>query len=261
MYARIMAETAMPRLFKGVAKLLRENQDAPRMVKLRGEFVAVDPRSWVGELECVPNVAMGRGTDQQRMGFLTMIAQKQEQIMAQLGPANPIAGVDRYIATLSEVVTLAGFKDASKYFAPVSPETMQALQAQAQNKPPQPADIHAQAEMLKVQSEAQYKAQKLQQEQYEAALQHERETLKIILDAMTRLQQTDAQYGLNPADQALIESLLQHQTREAQIQANFLAAIHKNHTQADARVQQAQQAQQPAQPQQPIPPNLPGLPQ
>lgn len=261
MYARIMAETAMPRLFKGVAKLLRENQDAPRMVKLRGEFVAVDPRSWVGELECVPNVAMGRGTDQQRMGFLTMIAQKQEAIMAQLGPVNPIAGVDRYIATLSEVVTLAGFKDASKYFAPVSPETMQALQAQAQNKPPQPAEIAAQAEMLKVQSEAAYKAQKLQQEQYEAALQHERETLKIILDAMTRLQQTDAQYGINPADQALIESLLQHQTREAQIQANFLAAIHKNHTQADARVQQAQQAQQPAQPQQPLPPNPPGLPQ
>lgn len=245
MYARIMAETAMRRLFKGVAKMLRENQDAPRMVKLRGEFVAVDPRSWVGELECVPNVAMGRGTDQQRMSFLSMIAQKQEALMGQLGPVNPIAGVDRYIATLSEVVTLAGFKDASKYFAPVSPETMQQLQAASQNKPPQPADILAQAEMMKVQSEAQYKAAKLQQEQYEAALTHERETLKILLDAMTRLQQTDAQYGLNPADQALIDSLLKHQSRESQIQANFMAAIHKN--QMGGQVQPAP-ASQPAPP-------------
>ena len=143
--------------------------------------------------------------------------------------------MDRYIATLSEVVTLAGFKDASKYFAPVSPETMQQLQAASQNKPPQPADILAQAEMMKVQSEAQYKSAKLQQEQYEAALTHERETLKILLDAMTRLQQTDTQYGLNPADQALIDSLLKHQSREAQIQANFMAAIHKNQMQTTAQ--------------------------
>ena len=253
MYARIMAETAMRRLFKGIAKTLRENQDAPRMVKLRGEFVAVDPRGWVGELECVPNVAMGRGTDQQRMGFLTMIAGKQEAIMGQLGPVNPIAGVDRYIATLSEVVTLAGFKDASKYFAPVSPETMQQLQAASQNKPPQPADILAQAEMMKVQSEAQYKSAKLQQEQYEAALTHERETLKILLDAMTRLQQTDAQYGLNPADQALIDSLLKHQSREAQIQANFMAAIHKNQMQTTAQAA-------PVPVPQPGPPAMPALP-
>ena len=253
MYARIMAETAMRRLFKGIAKTLRENQDAPRMVKLRGEFVAVDPRGWVGELECVPNVAMGRGTDQQRMGFLTMIAGKQEAIMGQLGPVNPIAGVDRYIATLSEVVTLAGFKDASKYFAPVSPETMQQLQAASQNKPPQPADILAQAEMMKVQSEAQYKSAKLQQEQYEAALTHERETLKILLDAMTRLQQTDTQYGLNPADQALIDSLLKHQSREAQIQANFMAAIHKNQMQTTAQAA-------PVPVPQPGPPAMPALP-
>jgi hypothetical protein len=253
MYARIMAETAMRRLFRGVAKLLRENQDAPRMVKLRGQFVAVDPRSWVGELQCVPNVAMGRGTDAQRMGFLGQIAAKQEQIIGLLGPVNPIAGVDRLVATYTEMTTLAGFKDASKYFGTAPPEIMQQMQQAAANKPPQPAEILAQAEMIKVQSDAQFKAAKLQQEQYEAALTHERETLKIILDAMAKLEQTDAQYGLNPSDQALIDSLLQHRTREAEVQANFMAAIHRNQMQAGAQVQSAQ-ARVP-QPQ----PQLPGL--
>jgi hypothetical protein len=256
-YARILAETAMKRLFRGIAKTLRENQDQPRMVKLRGQFVAVDPRSWVGELECVPNVSLGRGTDQQRMGFLSMIAQKQEMIMEKMGYGNSVAGADRYIATLTEMVTLAGFKDASKYFGQVTPEMMQQLQAP---KPPQAADILAQAEMLKVQTDAQYKQAKLQQEQFEAVMQNKRETLKIILTALTALEATNSQYGLGP-NQQLIDSLLQHERDMAEVQANYASSLHGNNAQAGAQVQSAaiKAAMQPQQPQLQAP--QPGIPQ
>jgi hypothetical protein len=236
MYARVLAETAMRRLYRGVAKTLRENQDAPRIVKLRGQFVAVDPRGWVGELECVPNVVMGRGTDQQRMQFLMTILAQQKEIMGQLGPVNPICGVDRVTATINEIITLAGFKDPSKYIGVATPEFMQQLQQHAAQPPPNPNLILAQAEQQKVQGDIAFKTAKLQQEQYEAVMTNERETLKILLDAQARLEQTDAQFGINPASQPLIDSLLNHEREMARVQNEYMASLHSNQTAAQGQI-------------------------
>ncbi|MBR2818215.1 MAG: hypothetical protein IKE60_26370 [Reyranella sp.] len=253
MYARIFAETALRRMFRGIAKTLRENQDQERIVKLRGKWVAVDPRSWIGELECIPNVSMGRGTDQEKLQFLAKVLEKQELIIEKLGPVNPIAGIDRYRETLAQIITLAGFKDATKYIGTVTPEFMQQMQ---QPKPPQPADILAQAEMMKVQADIQLKLMKFHQEAYEAAMADQREREKTYMDTMAKLAATDAQYDLNP-NQALIDSLLQHEAQLAEIQSVHTAQLQKNLLQAETQLQgMAMKAQAaPAQPTpQPAPP-------
>lgn len=238
MYARIMAETAMRRLFRGVAKTLRENQDRERLVKLRGQWVAVDPRSWVGELECVPNVSMGRGTDQEKLAKLSTILAEQKLIIQQLGPVNPIAGVDRYRETLAQMITLAGFKDASKYVGTVTPEFLQQLQQSSQNKPPDPAVILAQVEMMKVQADIQLNLMKFQQEQLEAHMTDQRERERIRMDALVKMTETEAKYpgDINP-NQALIDSLLNHESRMAEINSNQIAQLHKNMMQAEAQLQ------------------------
>jgi len=43
-------------------------------VRLRGKWVNIDPRYWDADLDVQVNVALGRGTDQDKMQFLSLIA-------------------------------------------------------------------------------------------------------------------------------------------------------------------------------------------
>ena len=58
----------------------------------------------------------GRGTEEQKMGFLAQIVQKQEQILTTLGPANPLVDIRQLRSTYAEMLRLAGYKDASRFF-------------------------------------------------------------------------------------------------------------------------------------------------
>ncbi len=105
------------------------------MVKLRGKWVQVDPKYWDSDLDVKINVALGQGTSADRMQFLMLVAQKQEQIIQLLGPINPLCDVSQYRNTLTQICSLAGFKDASRYFKPVD---IQAIQQQMASQPPKP---------------------------------------------------------------------------------------------------------------------------
>lgn len=62
------------------------------------------------------------------------MAQKQEQILLQLGAENPLVSLEQYRNTLAELAGLAGFKDASRFFknpADMPPQPQQ---------PPQPSE-------------------------------------------------------------------------------------------------------------------------
>lgn len=79
MIARTLAETLVKQVFRGVLRMLVRHQDQPRMVRLRGQWVAVDPRVWDAEMDVSVNVALGRGPDSQRMAFLMMVLQQQRR--------------------------------------------------------------------------------------------------------------------------------------------------------------------------------------
>lgn len=228
LYARIFAETGMKRLFRGIAKCLRENQDKARVVKLNGSWAEVDPRNWEGELEVVPNVAIGKGTDQDKIQFLGLVAQKQEQIMQVLGPTNPFAGIDKYRATLAQICTFAGFKDANRYFGPVTPEFMQQLQQQAGNKP-DPQMMLVQIEKEKSDQQFALKAAEFQHKQLEAfrADQLAREELR--MKTMVEMAKIEAQHG-RAVDAAFVDRLLKHEADMASIQSKQMSAIHANLT-------------------------------
>ena len=49
--ARIFAETGMRALFRGILKLVVENQDRARVVRLRNQWVPIDPRSWNADMD------------------------------------------------------------------------------------------------------------------------------------------------------------------------------------------------------------------
>ena len=92
------------------------------MVRLRNEWVEIDPRVWNSNMDVTVNIGLGNGDTGERIQALTMIAGKQEQIMQQFGLGNPVVTPAMYIRTIQKIVELSGVKDASSYFQALPPD-------------------------------------------------------------------------------------------------------------------------------------------
>jgi hypothetical protein len=169
--ARIFAETGVKSLFQGILHLLCKYQDKARVVRMRGEFVEFDPRTWANQYDVSINVGLGAGNRQEQMAMLSMVLAKQEQLIAQYGPANPYVSPAQYRGTLGRMVEIAGFKDSAEFYKPITPEQDQALSnppPQEQQMPPEVQAIMArtqaeiQANQAKAQADIQLKQQQMQ---------------------------------------------------------------------------------------------------
>jgi GrpB-like predicted nucleotidyltransferase (UPF0157 family) len=168
--ARIFAETGVKSLFQGILHLLCKYQDKARMVRMRGEFVEFDPRTWANQYDVSINVGLGAGNRQEQMAMLSMVLAKQEQLIAQYGPANPYVSPAQYRGTLGRMVEIAGFKDSAEFYKAITPEQDQMLSnppPQQQQMPPEVQAIMArtQAEIQANQAKAQADIQLKQQQQ------------------------------------------------------------------------------------------------
>ena len=189
--ARLFAEDGMKRLFEGIYHLVVTHQEAERIVKLRNQFVPIDPRHWSTSMDVVANVGLGRGTDMERMAMLRELLAKQEQVLAQLGPINPLVGQEQYYSTLTQLVELAGFKDTSRFFTdpasfnPPPPE------------PPKP-DINEQliqVQMADIQAESQRKAADLELQAQKMQMENDRLRDKQETELMLKIAEIEAKYG------------------------------------------------------------------
>ena len=156
--ARLLAE-GMKKLFKGILYLMTTHQDKPRMVRLRNEWVEIDPRVWNSNMDVTINIGLGNGDTNERIQALTMIAGKQEQIMQQFGLGNPVVTPAMYIRSLQKIIELSGFKDASSYIQTL-PADYQMPQADAPK--PTPEEVLAQVQAQSIQADIQKKAAELE---------------------------------------------------------------------------------------------------
>jgi len=178
--ARIFAESGVKELFEGIMHLVSKYQQKERIIRLRGTYVTVDPRTWANKFDISINVGLGNGNRDQQMAMLQMVMAKQEQMIGQYGPANPFVSFGQYRGTLGRMVEAAGFKDSAEFFKPISPEQDQQLSnPQPQQEPPMPPEV--QAFMAKTQAEIQAQQAKfqadmqMQQAKMQADMQFERE--------------------------------------------------------------------------------------
>ena len=175
--ARIFAETGVKDLFRGILHLVTKYQQKEKIIRLRGQFVAIDPRTWANEYDISVNVGLGAGNRQEQMAMLAMVLQKQEQILGAYGMANPYVSPAQYRNTLGRMVEAAGFRDSAEFYKPIPVELDQQLQAPQQ---PQP-NPQVQIAMAQVQADIQAKQAKAQadiqlaREKAAADLQLERE--------------------------------------------------------------------------------------
>jgi hypothetical protein len=193
MIARIFAETGMRKLFTGILKLVIENQDRARMIKLRNTFVPIDPRSWDANMDVIVNVGVGDGTIEDRINILNQVAMRQEMLIKETGPNNPVVSVQQYTNTLTKMLQLAGIKDSQNYFNQL-PADFQL--PQPPEPKPTPEEMLAQVQAQSIQADIQKKAAELQLDREKALLADDRERDRIEQDGILRRYELELKYGV-----------------------------------------------------------------
>lgn len=224
--ARVMA-SGMRKLFRGIARLIVENQRQERMVKLRNQWVPMDPRAWRSDMNVICNVGLGGGSPEQKLATLSMIASRQEQIMLTAGPNNPLVTPSQYYTTLSKMVQEAGFKNPDAFFTDPDGEEAQERMANAPAPPPDPKVLEAQAKLQMEQQKAQAD-QEMARSKAEAELMLQREKHQADMEARRESAAMDMQFK---REQAEAELILKRQSMEME----FALKREANRMNADAK--------------------------
>jgi hypothetical protein len=216
MIARLFAD-GLKRCFQGLLKLVVQHQDRPKIIRLRNQFVPIDPRNWAASMDMVVNIALGRGSDAQKMASLSQIMQMQAQAIQTYGPSNPLVDLSQFRNTLAQMTTLAGYQDASQFWKEINPQEVQAFMqqmAQGQNKP-DPAQIIADVEAEKIKADILISAAKQELDRQKAVADADLQRDKLIGDLMIRAAEIQAKYGAQ-VDMAVIKGEVDRQRTEIQ---------------------------------------------
>ncbi len=128
MLTRMLAETGVKELVQQVHGLLLRYQDKARIVKLRGNYVSVNPREWKERNDIIVKVGIGTGNEQEKREKLMLAIGVQEKMAA----AN-LVGPQHAYNMFVDIMKNLGFELANKYaFDPNSPEYKQFIQGQSQ---------------------------------------------------------------------------------------------------------------------------------
>ena len=115
MIARVFAETGIRDMFKLIYANVVKYQEAERIIRLRGKYVPVDPRSWVSNMDLTITVGLGSSDTQQRAAALAQILALQEKII-QAGGMGTIVDMGKIYNTISKIVEVSGYKSPELFF-------------------------------------------------------------------------------------------------------------------------------------------------
>lgn len=194
--ARILAEGPVKALFWKMLELNSKHQQKPKMVKLRGQWVQIDPREWKNKFNMVVTVGLGTGSQQRVVQNVNTMANLMGGVI-QAGYGRMITEENAY--HLIHTAARALFPKDAELFA-TNPSML---------PPPQP---QPNPEMI----DLELKAQKMQ-------LQDEQKKLKMNFDGMMEQarQSADAQKTQFQAmvDRASQESKQQHEMSKEAMKA------------------------------------------
>lgn len=181
--ARNLAETGMKRLFKLMMGLVIKHSPDQQIMRLNNQFVPVDPRVWNTSMDMMVNVGLGTGQEDVKLQALQQTLQTQQMIWQSYGPQNGLVTMTQMRNTLADILRIAGYYNADRYYNPMNPQleqqllaqqAQQAAQQQQQGDPASQAYLQAeqikaqvkmQTEMAKIQATQQAKAAEMQQRQ------------------------------------------------------------------------------------------------
>ena len=150
--ARIFAETGVKDAFKLILWLSKKYQDEARTIRLRNQWVPMDPREWSDEYDMTANVGLGHNDNDKQKMAIAMIAAAQEKIvMLQGGPNGPVVDWETIHNAAEKLAEASGMKSPGLFFK--DPKTQPPQQPK-----PDPEMMKLQGEMQMKQQEAQLNA-------------------------------------------------------------------------------------------------------
>ena len=219
LHARIFAEGGMRELFEIIAELARQHPQPDEMMRIDGQFVPVDPRSWSTAMDVIANVGLGTNRHDERMMVLNQTLQTQMGIWQNYGPSNGLVTMTNMRATMADILRLGGVYNADRYYQPMTPEqeqmlmqqAAQAAQGQQQADPnmalvqveQMKAQAKAQEAQVKLQLQSQKDAQEAQRKWVEAAAKDDLARDKMAQDAFFKTAEMQGEYQIQLDNQAL----------------------------------------------------------
>jgi len=137
-------------LFRMMLKLSAQYTNKEQIIRLRGEWVAMDPREWRNGFDVCINIGLGTGSKDQQVAHLTNLLALQKEGL-QIGVATP----ENIYQGAAELIKAMGFKSPDKFLTDPA-------KAQPQEPQPTPEQIKVQAAMQMKQMDLQADAQKFQ---------------------------------------------------------------------------------------------------
>jgi hypothetical protein len=188
--SRLLAE-GMKTLFKKILFLTVTHQDKARMIRLRNEWVQIDPRAWDTSMDVTVNIGLGNGDTNEKLAALAQFVAKQESILGQYGLDNPVVTPQQYVRTLRKMVELSGFKDASTFINDL-PDDWKAPEKQPQ---PSPEEILAKVQAESIQADIQKKAAELELKRQQMLLDDDFRRDQLTQDRLLKQYELELKYN------------------------------------------------------------------
>lgn len=193
MLARVFAEMTFKPLFRRMYRLLAQNQPE-ETVKLRDRVHTINPSAWEPELDVAVNVALGSTLIERKLSTLGAALSKQEFILTNLGPTNPIVSMSQYAATLQRGIELGGFPDVESFFSTVKPDWQPPQQAPQPTAEQTLAQAQIAVEKMRVEKDLQVKEAEFMLQAKKQQQDHERQLAKDAADFALRKLQIEYQF-------------------------------------------------------------------
>lgn len=156
--ARQFAETGVKDLMKRVYELLVKNQDRERTIRIRNEWVPVDPSQWDSSMDAVVSVALGHGNKDQQIAQLNNVLNMAANAKAK---GDPMVTNENLFNISASLLKAMGYQNYEDYIT--APQNQQP-------PPPNPEQQKAAMEAQKIQAEIQNLMADAQRDQAKVAL-------------------------------------------------------------------------------------------
>lgn len=134
--ARILGETGIRDLFSLLHATIRKHGQEAQTVRLRNQWVQVDPRNWKTRNDMTIHVGLGTGGKAEQFAQTMQIANFQKEMV--LGGKTNIVDDAKLYNTAAQLAKLAGHKNPDQFFNDPSAKDPQTGQPLYPPPPPQP---------------------------------------------------------------------------------------------------------------------------
>ncbi len=122
MVARTLAETGLAPLYTGLLKMLARQQDRPNVIRIRGQWIPIDPRALGHDVGDQRSMSAARACRTSGCRCSARSPPSRSRSIQMGGLANPLAGVPEYRNTLARMLETVNIADVSGYFKALPPD-------------------------------------------------------------------------------------------------------------------------------------------